>query len=133
MGNRALLTTKDYPDLSIYLHWHGGPESILAFLEASKQLGIRDAEEDSSYFMARLTQIIANTIGGRLSIGLVNISSDVDADDNGVYTLGPNFTILSNSEGMATEVTGLSDNEKLGYDETLKRALSINRPLFAGA
>ena len=35
MGNRAVLEFKD--GTGIYLHWNGGPESVLAFLDAAKE------------------------------------------------------------------------------------------------
>ena len=31
MGNRAIITTKDC-DLSLYLHWNGGRDSVEGFL-----------------------------------------------------------------------------------------------------
>ena len=92
MGNRAVIGIKDN-DIKkentpcIYLHWNGGRDSVEGFLEAHHKLGMRGAE-DKPYALARLTQIIANAMGGELSIG-VGIYSQLDTDnyDNGVYWL----------------------------------------------
>jgi hypothetical protein len=40
MGNRAVISFSEAKTATgIYLHWNGGPESILAFLDAAKKLG----------------------------------------------------------------------------------------------
>ncbi len=68
----------------IYLHWNGGRDSVEAFLDATRRLGVR--KNDSSYAMARLTQIIANYLGGTLSIGISSVGDwALDFLDNGVY------------------------------------------------
>ena len=87
MGNRAVITFAKKPNrnsLGIYLHWNGGPESILAFVEAADKFKIRFGEE--SYALARLTQIIGNFFGGRTSIGVGTLARlDCDNGDNGIY------------------------------------------------
>lgn len=91
MGNRAVITikpdgTKDYSNqIGIYLHWNGGRDSIEAFLKYCELKSYRSPSEDN-YGMARLTQVIANFLGGTTSIG-VDIAKNLDCDnmDNGVY------------------------------------------------
>lgn len=83
MGNRAQLVLKNH-NLSIYLHWNGGPESIAAFLLYAEHIGLRHDD----YYPARLLQIIGNFIGGNLSLG-ISAGCDAYGDvwDNGTYLL----------------------------------------------
>tara|TARA_B100000676_G_C18049785_1_gene830349 strand:+ start:47 stop:463 length:417 start_codon:yes stop_codon:yes gene_type:complete len=91
MGNRCLIAFKEKESKKkkeevpcIYLHWNGGRDSVEAFLDATKRLGVRT--NDQSYGMARMTQIISNYLGGTLSIGISNVGDwDLDFLDNGVY------------------------------------------------
>ena len=90
MGNRAVITTKKGDKknkLGIYLHWNGGRDSVEAFLKYAKMRGFRLPEEDS-YGWARLCQVIANFIGGDLSIG-IDVAGELDQDnwDNGTYLI----------------------------------------------
>lgn len=88
MGNRAVITFDKKPtsnSLGIYLHWNGGPESILAFIQVARTLKVRSSESDPSYAFARLVQIIGNFFGGTDSIG-VGLLNNLDTNnyDNGV-------------------------------------------------
>ena len=91
MGNRCLIAFKEKESKKkkeevpcIYLHWNGGRDSVEAFLDATKRLGVRT--NDQFYGMARMTQIISNYLGGTLSIGISNVGDwDLDFLDNGVY------------------------------------------------
>lgn len=97
MGNRAVITTAPFSvnNVGIYVHWNGGPESIVAFLAAAKRMDMRSPESDPSYAMARLTQIIANYFGGSTSIG-IGVCRDLDCDngDNGTYLIGGDWQIV---------------------------------------
>lgn len=88
MGNRAVITFDKNPNpqsVGIYLHWNGGPESVLAFLEAADKLKVRDSS-DPQYELARVVQIIANYFGGTNSIGVGALKTlDCDNGDNGTY------------------------------------------------
>lgn len=77
MGNRANLVLPDF-NLSLYLHWNGGPESVAAFLQYAQEIGLRDDD----YYPPRLAQIIGNFLDGTLSIGL---SSGITAYDGCIY------------------------------------------------
>jgi len=89
MGNRAVITMAKKPtenSVGIYLHWNGGPESVLAFAEAAKHFGVRF--HDETYGMARLSQIIGNFFGGTLSVGVGTLRQlDCHNYDNGTYRL----------------------------------------------
>ena len=91
MGNRAVITIKekDTPQEdwnSLYLHWNGGHDSVAPFLHVAKLYGIR-CQEDSSYAIARLSQLIGNTLGGTLSLGVGAYKCLDTTSDNGVYVV----------------------------------------------
>ena len=97
MGNRAVIAfvndkgEQDKNSVGIYLHWNGGRDSVEGFLQTAKDYGLRSG----NYGVARLTQIIANGIGGTLSLG-VDMLKNLDCDnfDNGVYWVNQNFDIV---------------------------------------
>lgn len=89
MGNRAVIAFRNDPNaVGIYLHWNGGRDSVQAFLDYAKEVGVRKGDE--SYAIARLCQIAGNALGGTLSLGL-GILSELDCanGDNGVYIVDP--------------------------------------------
>lgn len=90
MGNRAVITTKEGDKknkIGVYLHWNGGRDSVSAFLKYCKLRQFRTPESDN-YGWARLCQVIANFLGGSLSLG-IDICERLDCDnfDNGVYLI----------------------------------------------
>src|ERR1039457_4504860 len=115
MGSRAVVTfdKKPTPDsLGIYLHWNGGPESVLAFLEAANKLDVRIG--DDSYGFARVVQIIANFFGGTTSIGVGQLKTlDCDNKDNGVF-------IVSRANGKIT-IRQSKDAKTLGHFLNLEK------------
>lgn len=98
MGNRAVITTKDAFEndgIGIYLHWNGGRDSVVAFLEYCKLKGYRSPAYNSEYAMARLVQVISNFFGGTDSIGIGCVNQlDCDNCDNGTYIIGGNWEIV---------------------------------------
>lgn len=91
MGNRAVITwskEKDAEksnDLGIYLHWHGGRDSVRAFLAYCDLKKYREPDSDC-YGYARLCQVIGNFFGGTVSLGIDKCCQlDCDNGDNGVY------------------------------------------------
>ena len=99
MGNRAVITASNSTEhgLGIYLHWNGGIESVLAFLDTAKQLGYRSPVGDESYGMARLCGLICLFGGLRNSTGVgINDLSKLDCDnfDNGVFVVGDNWELV---------------------------------------
>ena len=109
MGNRAVLTfsTSRTTGVGIYVHWNGGPSSVLAFLEVAKRRGYRDPSADPVYAMARLCGLICEFFGGPDSVG-VGVLKDLDCDnwDNGVYVIGEGWRVVERwgkgSEPMLT-------------------------------
>lgn len=100
MGNRAVITasTSRTSGLGIYLHWSGGAESVLAFLDTAKQLGYRSPNMDETYGMARLCGLICLFMGVRdnTGIGIGDLSQlDCDNYDNGVYVVGNDWTVTN--------------------------------------
>jgi hypothetical protein len=91
MGNRAYVVFESGIERSpaVYLHWNGGPESIYAFLAALKRYGAD--RHNPSYSCARFVQLVGNTLGGVLSLGITcfNKYEDLSCDDNGVYVVTP--------------------------------------------
>lgn len=86
MGNRAVITFDKKPSpqsLGIYLHWNGGAESVVAFMDCADHYGIR---ADDNYEVARFAQIIGNFFGGTLSVGIGTLETlDCENHDNGVF------------------------------------------------
>lgn len=119
MGNRAVITTSTSrtKGVGIYLHWNGGPESILGFLAAAKARGFRDPAGDSSYAMARLVGLIHEFFGidQDTSLGIGTLDTlDTNNFDNGVYVIGRDWTITDRwGEGS----TNVKTFEQLSEDE----------------
>jgi len=92
MGNRAVITIKEknIPQedwQSLYLHWNGGRDTVEPLLHVAKLYDLR-CQDDPSYAIARLSQIIGNTLGGKLSLGVGTYKQlDTDNADNGVYVV----------------------------------------------
>lgn len=112
MGNRAVITLDQSPtinSLGIYLHWNGGPESVLAFAQAAHDLGALERMEfDNSYAFARLVQVITNWMGGTLSVGVDTLGHlDHDNGDNGLFVIRPAFnklvTLAQYPKGLTTK------------------------------
>lgn len=87
MGDRAVISNKN-KNLGVYLHWYGYRsfvESVLAYCDLK---GYRSPDVDDEYGWARLCQVIGNTLGGTLSLGIGNFNCmDTDNWDNGTYII----------------------------------------------
>ena len=129
MGNRAVIKFEG-SDIGIYLHWNGGVESVLAFLKAAKELGVRDPLCDPPYFTARLVQIIGNFFGGTLSLG-VGMADQMDASDNGTFVIGKDFTIVRRNRNGAMTYDDLSDSLKTYSDKVYAAVMERNKGLLA--
>lgn len=116
MGNRAVITNTK-KRIGIYLHWNGGPESVMGFMQACKELGYRNPNDDESYGFARICQAIGTFFGGECSLG-VNTLDHLDTDnfDNGVYVIDKDWNISENyGKGSAKTLPtlqNLSDTDK---------------------
>jgi len=132
MGNRAVVTSvgTDKNRVGLYLHWNGGPESVLAFCECAKQLKLRAPCGDDSYAFARLAQLVGNYFKGTLSLGVGPIKHlDTANGDNGVYEINRKWEIERRSHEGPKTVAELEDETKK-YEEILADCLAINGPIF---
>lgn len=88
MGNRAYIAFEE-SKVSVYVHWNGGPESVVSFVDYMNEAGVRTG--DPAYACARLAQIIGNYFGGILSVGIEARSGSwktLHGEDNGAYLVG---------------------------------------------
>ena len=88
MGNRCVIVPKGV-NMCVYLHWNGGPCSVIAFLEYCRMRGFRSFEDD--YGFARFCQVVGNFFGGDLSLG----AGTFDAPDPNTYKHG-DYSYLDN-------------------------------------
>ena len=124
MGNRAVISFENQKT-GIYLHWNGGEDSVRAFLDCAKSLGVRDPISDS-YGVARLTQIIGNFFGGTLSVGLGDLESlDCDNQDNGVYVVGKGWEIVQRRHHQHS-----APFDEQSYKKCLAYCMERNKPYF---
>lgn len=98
MGNRAVITfaPQGVPAVGVYIHWHGGRESVRAFLDTCKARGYRCPATDPGYAMAGLVGVVREFFGpSGLSVG-VDLVDRLDCDnwDNGVYQVGADWEIV---------------------------------------
>jgi hypothetical protein len=127
MGNRCLIAFKEKESKKkkeevpcIYLHWNGGRDSVEAFLDASKRLGVRT--NDQFYGMARMTQIISNYLGGTLSIGISNVGDwDLGFLDNGVYWVD-GLEIYDRTDTY----DGFEEQKEYDHEEMVKEIIDRN-------
>lgn len=124
MGNRAVIGFEG-KKTGIYLHWNGGEESVKAFLDCAKSLGVRDPVSDS-YGIARLTQIIGNFFGGDLSLGIGDLEGlDCDNYDNGTFIVGENWEIIE----RRYQRNSRTFNQEY-YEGVLAECMDKNKPIF---
>ena len=138
MGNRAVITFDKKPSrnsVGIYLHWNGGPESVLAFLEAARHFKVREGDD---YEAARVVQIIGNFFGGTTSIGIERLSRlDCANGDNGVFAVSRRLGVISIRQSpdgkTGWKVLDPIEIKKHPYwkdDEILKNVLGANKAAF---
>lgn len=130
MGNRAAIAirkTRGSP--AIYLHWNGGPESVLAFLHAAKELGVRSPGYNENYCLGRLGQIVGNFFGGTTSLGFGRVGH-LDDSDNGTYFIGGDFEIVERTHKGAKTVDELDDGERKKYEEIKASIIENQSPAF---
>ena len=134
MGNRAVIAFQEenwntvQPDsVGIYLHWNGGPDSVTAFLDAAKQLGVRPDD----YGVARLCQIIGNWFGGTLSLGIGKCRTlDTDNGDNGTYVVDLKNHGWEIAKTFPREGWSVGRGYDLRRQGILAEVLEVNRPIF---
>jgi len=128
MGNRAVITIKENNTpkedwQSLYLHWHGGRDSVEPFLHVAKLYDLR-CQSDPSYAIARLSQLIGNTIGGKLSLGVGTYKQlDTDNYDNGTY-------VVKDWEIVDREHYHGLEQQRFSLDEMVSEIRSVNDSIF---
>tara|TARA_A100001391_G_scaffold179136_4_gene143945 strand:- start:349 stop:777 length:429 start_codon:yes stop_codon:yes gene_type:complete len=128
MGNRAVITIKNkhIPKddwTSLYLHWNGGRDSVVPFLKVAKLYGIR-CNADPSYGIARLCQLIGNTFGGTLSLGVGKYTTyHKESLDNGVY-------IIDNWEIVDREFFEGEEQNEYDEEDFIKEIRAVNDKIF---
>ena len=129
MGNRAVITIKEN-DInvnkqdwnSLYLHWNGGRDSVEPFLYVAKLYGIR-CQDDSSYAIARLSQLIGNTLKGTLSLGVGAYKCLDTTSDNGVY-------VVKDWEIIERENFDGEEQSEYDFDKMVKDIREANDSIF---
>lgn len=111
MGNRAVITLENHKGekhpVALYVHWHGGLESTLAFVEYTWATFDR-GRDDLFTFHARLCQVIGNLFCDGLSLcgyPLEEADSVADGCDNGRFhfMIGPKGVSLPGREAEVAE------------------------------
>jgi len=130
MGDRAVIAFKDERKEedncpAIYLHWNGKKCYVEAFLRAAKEFGIRG--DDPTYCIARLTQVIGNTIGGTLSLGVGCYRNFGNPGDNGVFWI-KNWEIVEHETNFGDD----DENKKYQawHEEAYHDTLEANKDYF---
>jgi hypothetical protein len=135
MGNRAVIALKNEPNApGIYVHWNGGPESVLAFIDAARELGARMPGQDDTYFLADLVACIGLFMGIGLSKGIATLTHlDTGNGDNGLYIVGPKGEIAARLHTRDTRASleDLATEDRLKYEST--KATIIARARLAAS
>ena len=138
MGNRAVISFGQTDnDVGVYLHWNGGPESVMAFCHAAREMGSRSPKGDQSYAMAGLIRAITlfmHSGGGSITSVGVDVIKRLDCDnwDNGHYVIGDDWEIQYRryrrhaGENPLMAFGGLSDGERQKYDGIKKKILDLH-------
>ena len=121
MGNRAVIQMEDNP-LEIYLHWNGGRDSVEPIVDYARAQGVRTGD----YGVARLCQIIGNTLGGTLSLGVAPKGSYSGDEDNGTYVLDNEFNIVGR-KGLRV---GFTEQSVYPYEDMLSHVREKNNIHF---
>ena len=121
MGNRAVIQIENNP-LEIYLHWNGGRDSVEPIVDYAREQGVRTGD----YGVARLCQIIGNTLGGTLSLGVAPKGSYSGDEDNGTYVLDNEFNIVGR-KGLRV---GFTEQSVYPYEDMLSHVREKNNIHF---
>ncbi len=129
MGNRAVIALGEEPtSIGIYLHWNGGPESVKAFLDATRTL-MKSRGADDQYVPARLIQVIGNFFGGVTSLGIGQLKNlDCDNGDNGVYVVDPGTLEITARKHVPNGADATFHQVK--YEATLAEVIEKNSEMF---
>ena len=125
MGNRCIITDID-KNVAVYLHWDGDRYFVESACKYCELKNYRDPTFDPSYAMARLTQVIANYLGGDTGIGIFAYTNDEGmcdtAWDHGVYVIGKGWQIDEHIDG------GYGDDDVPGFSWPLVMSIDAAQP-----
>lgn len=131
MGNRAVVIFQEEPSVGVYLHWNGGPESVLAFLKDMSE------QEKECRGPVAFVQTVANYFdfdGLSLYLGVPD-SLDRDNGDNGTYHV-KGYEIVKRAFCSAslpvTRADQLSPNQRERYEGMLAECRSNRLALKVG-
>lgn len=135
MGNRAVVHFKDDDSKhGIYLHWNGGPESILAFLDTMESRGWTRIDYASARFTAVVGEFFDNSgDDSGHSLGIVDDPAAwADGCDNGLYevTRG-NAKWVVKHRGKPLTLSKLKGEARKQYDgmvEMLAKLRALRTP-----
>jgi len=130
MGNRGVIKFDDIPT-GIYLHWNGSIESVLAFLEATRQR-IGPARQGAN--LIGTIQTVANYFeydGLSLYVGPV-AEMDQDNHDNGTFIVRGyeivrrDFNVWPHGSCTPKTADELSKTQRAYYEAVLSEVLKKN-------
>ena len=114
MGNRAVIQMKG-SNAGFYVHWNGGRDSVLPFLDLMRNVGIkgRDCVDTPETLIAKLALMWKVIFDADLVVDNV-ARLDCDNYDNGVYLIDEDFNIVGRKFYSGPEQDWYS------YDETIR-------------
>ena len=113
MGNRAFI----YPEkstgkrkLGVYLHWNGGPTSVIPLIKFCKARKFRPLSD--GYGVARLCQVMGNFLGGSLSLGVEYVEPDCIDTNHVPYCITDDWEI-KNIDDYKTDYEGIPSKKDM--------------------
>ena len=96
MGNRAFIYSANERHnrrtLGVYLHWNGGPDSVVPLIKYCKLRGFRQFDNGGNG-LARLVQVMGNFLGGSRSLGVEYARPEHVDTNHEPYRITPNWEI----------------------------------------
>lgn len=113
MGNRCEVHFKNDDDQHvIYLHWNGGPESVVAFLETMRERKWDRMDYASARFVSVVGEFFdADGNGDGCSLGLFDAVTGA-GDDNGLYEVESISPLRLKQRGRPVDVGRVIEDEQ---------------------
>ena len=87
MGNRAVITThENLKQVGVYVHWNGGPESVLAVLAVCRARRYRSRDYGMARFIGVWHELFGETNASSLGVDIAEELSCHNGD-NGTYII----------------------------------------------
>lgn len=123
MGNRAFIYPakgKTKKKLGVYLHWNGGPDSVIPLIKYCKIRGFRSFSD--GYGVARLATVMGNFFGGTLSLGIEYAYPDCVDVNHTPYAITDDWEIANIEEYRLNDGDYPTDNEVLEMMKEINNA-----------